>query len=140
MKRMRSMAVGGAASLLWITGVHAVNVHQQPSHNVRLSTTTFSLAVAGTPDKGTTFWVAHGPLAGRFGVSQLKPHGNHIYSARVILPANGVTTFNYLAAQGTEVVHGTPQPGGAVVAIRTMESVTAAMASQRVIHWSVPLG
>jgi hypothetical protein len=105
-----------------------------------LTTVTFTLTVSGTPAKGTTFWVAHGPLAGRFGVIRLQPHGNHSYSARVSLPATEVTSFTYLAAHGTQMIHGMPEPGGVVVVIRTMESVTASVASQRVEHWSVPLG
>jgi hypothetical protein len=140
MKRVGPMAVGASAALLWITGTHATNVHHPPSHSPRLSTTTFGLTVTGTPAKGTTFWVAHGPLAGRFGVIRLQPRGNHTYSARVTLPVYGVTTFTYLAAQGTQMVHGMPEPGGTVVVIRAMESVTATVASQRVVHWSVPLG
>ena len=140
MKPLRPMAVGASAALLWITGAHATSVHQPPSRAPRVTTTTFSLTVAGIPAKGTTFWVAHGPLAARFGVIRLQPHGNHTYSARVSLPVTGVTSFTYLAARGTQMVHGMPQPGGAVVVIRTMDSVTATVASQRVVHWSVPLG
>jgi hypothetical protein len=139
MKRLGPVTVGGAAALLWISGVHAASAQQQPSHHARV-TTTFSLTVAGTPAKGTTFWVSHGPLAGRFGVIQLHSQGNHIYAARVALPAAGVTTFTYLAAHGTQVVHGVPQPGRNVVVIRTMDSVTASAASQQMVRWSVPVG
>jgi hypothetical protein len=140
MKRLATSIAVGSAALLWTSGAHAANGRQQPSHRIHLSATTFTLAVAGTPEKGTTFWVSHGPLAGRFGVIQLQPQGNHTFSARVALPTSGVTTFTYLAAQGTKVVHGVPQPRGAVVVIRSMESVTATVASQQVVHWSVPLG
>lgn len=140
MNRLVSMGIGCASALFWVTGVHAANVHHQPSHRVHLSSTTFSLAVAGTPAKGTTFWVAHGPLAGRLGVIKLRLRGHHIYTARTSLPVDGVTTFTYLAAQGSQIVHGTLQPAGTVVVIRTIESVSAALASQRIVHWSVPLG
>jgi hypothetical protein len=140
MKRLGPVTVGGAAALLWMSGVHAASVQQQPSHRTRLTTTTFSLTVAGTPQKGTTFWVSHGPLGGRFGVIQLHFQGNHVYAAHAALPAGGVTTFTYLAAHGTQVVHGVPQPGRNVVVIRTMDSVTAAAASQQMVRWSVPVG
>lgn len=140
MRRFGAIAVSGAAALLWASEAHAASNHQQPSHRVQLRTTTFSLAVTGTPNPGTTFWVSHGPLGGRFGVIRLRPTGNHVYSARATLPANGVTSFTYLAAQGTQLVHGTPQPGGTVSVIRTLDSVTAAVASRRIVHWSVPLG
>jgi hypothetical protein len=105
-----------------------------------MGTITFSVTVAGAPEKGTTFWLSHGPLGGRFGVIRLQPQGNNTYSARVTLPMDGVTTFTYLAAHGTRRVHGMPQPGGSVVVIRTMDSVTATVASRQVVHWSVPVG
>jgi hypothetical protein len=140
MKPLKPVAVGISAALLWIAGANAATVHQPSSGTPRIATSTFSVTVTGTPAKGTTFWVAHGPLAGRFGVIRLLPRGNHTYSARVSLPVTGVTSFTYLAAHGTRMVHGMPEPGGAEVVIRTMESVTATVASQRAVHWSVPLG
>lgn len=140
MKFLTLITLSGAAALFSITGASAATSSLSPGGSARFSTTTFSLTVAGTPSKGTTFWVAHGPLGGRFGVIRLRAHGNHTYSAKVTLPAGGVTSFTYLAAEGTQIVHGTPQPGGAVMVIRSINSVTAKVAAARVVRWSVPLG
>jgi hypothetical protein len=140
MKRLIWTAIGATVALLGTTGSHAASLKQQPMHAVRMGTTTFHLTVAGNPAKGTTFWVSYGPLAGRFGVIKLQPQGNDVFSARAVLPVNRAGTFTYLEAQGTRYVHGLPQPGGVPVVIRNLQSVTAATASQRIVHWSVPLG
>ena len=140
MKYLASTLIGATVALLGTTGSHAATVKQQPMHTVRMGTTTFRLAVAGSPARGTTFWVSYGPLAGRFGVIELRPDGSHLFSARTVLPVDETGTFTYLEAQGTQKVHGVAQPGGIPVVIRTVGATTAAAASRQVVHWSVPLG
>jgi hypothetical protein len=140
MKRLASAIIATVSALVLTTGAHAAGVRQQPLHTVRMGTTTFHLAVAGNPAKGSTFWLSYGPLAGRFGVIKLHPDGNHQYSARATLPLDAAGTFTYLQAQGTQMVHGLPQPGGIPTVIRSMEAVTAVAVSHHVVRWSVPLG
>ncbi len=140
MKPLTSAGIGVALALLSIAGAQAASPKHQPTHAVRMGMTTFRLAVAGQPARGTTYWVSYGPLAGRFGVIQLHSHGKHVYSGRANLPVDVSGTFAYLQAQGTQMVHGLPQPGGIPVVIRSMGAVTAVTVSQRIVHWSVPLG
>jgi hypothetical protein len=140
MKRLAFSLVGATIALLGTTGSLAATVKQQPMHAVRMGTTTFRLAVAGSPAKGATFWVSYGPLAGKFGVIELRSTGSHLYSARTVLPVNEAGTFTYLKAQGVQKVHGSAQPGGIPVVIRSVAAVTAVEAASHIVHWSVPLG
>ena len=141
MKLVASLAVTVAAALFCTSGAHASGLNgltrSQTAHS---SSTTFRVSVTGTAAKGTTFWVAHGPLNGRFGVIRLQHESGKTYTARVTLPNNETTSFTYLAAQGVQWVHGLPEPGGAVTVIRTLDSVTASAAAAQAVHWSVPLG
>lgn len=140
MKPLASAVIGVTLALLGTTGSLAARPSQRPTHGLQIGTTTFQLAVAGSPVRGATFWVSYGPLAGHFGVIQLHSNGNHLYSARAGLPLKESSTFTFLQAQGIQMVHGLPQPGGIPVVIRRMDAVTAVAVSQRIVHWSVPLG
>jgi hypothetical protein len=53
--------------------MHMQGVHVQGVH--------FRLHVVGRPSPGTTFWVAYGPLAGRFGIIRLHAAGSNMYEA-----------------------------------------------------------
>ena len=140
MKYLPSVVVAGAAALLWVTGAHAAASPHPSTASPRMTPTTFRIAVTGTPARGTTFWVAHGPLGGRFGVIQLHHESGHVYAARVAQPASESTTFTYLTAHGVQMVHGSVEPGKDVTVIRTLDSVTASIAASQTVRWSVPLG
>jgi hypothetical protein len=140
MRRLALTLIGATIALLSTTGSDAATLKQQPMHAVRMGTATFRLAIAGSPAKGATFWVSYGPLAGKFGVIELRSVGGHLYSGRTVLPVNKAGTFTYLEAQGVQTVHGSAQPGGIPVIIRSVDAVTAAAASSQVVHWSIPLG
>lgn len=140
MRFVAAAVISVALMLLSASGSQAASLQRQPTHAVRVGTIALHLVVAGNPAKGTTYWVSYGPLGGRFGVVRLSSSANHLYSAQVKLPLDEPGTFTFLQAQGTEMVHGIPQPGGIPIVIRRMQAVTAVMVSQRVVHWSVPLG
>ena len=141
MKLMPSLTATIAAGLFWTTGAQAAGLHgMTPGRSQHLSPATFRISVSGSPAKDTTFWVAHGPLNGRFGVIRLHRESGHSYAARITLPSNETTSFTYLTAQGVQWVHGLPQPAGTVTVIRTLDSVTASAAAAQAIHWSIPLG
>jgi hypothetical protein len=102
--------------------------------------TTFRLRVAGRPAPNTTFWVAYGPLQGRWGVIRLAAHRAGVYSAWALLPANGRTTFAYLAGQGTIQTKMGPAPGGVPTTIAVVGPTTAANAALVAVHWRPPAG
>src|SRR5436309_16104204 len=62
---------------------------------------TFRLAVVGDSARDTTYWVAYGPLNGRFGIVRLHPAGLESFQGTASLPARGRTTFSFLQGQGS---------------------------------------
>src|SRR5437588_11928160 len=65
--------------------------------------TTFRLQVQGSAQKGETYWVTYGPLAGRFGIVRLSQTGPGVFTASRQLPTAGRSRFTYIAGRG--VVH-----------------------------------
>lgn len=115
---------------------------KQPTHvraHPTMAATAFRLQVTGKPAAGTTFWVAYGPLAGRFGVVRLLPHGAGVYSAWNLLP-EGRTTFVFLAGQGTVQTKAGAEPGGMPTTISLIGPTTAAAVGHMTVHWQAPLG
>jgi hypothetical protein len=101
---------------------------------------TFRLQVTGRPPAGTTFWVAYGPLAGRFGIIQLRPAGRALYVATRRLPAHGRTTFVYIAGHGTIRARFGPAPGNPVATIQVLNAMPVSRETLPVVQYQVPLG
>ncbi len=99
----------------------------------------FRLQVAGTPDAGATFWVAYGPLAGKFGIIRLHRNRSGMYVARARLPLHARTVFSYLEGQGTIQARFGLAPGNPVVTIRQVGPMPAGRPIPP-IRWQAPLG
>ncbi len=139
-KLLTGLVLSTGLALCFVRGASAAPLHRNPTHSVQLGRATFSLVVTGTPASTLTYWVAHGPLDGRFGVIELHPTGTKVFSATVSLPLFAKTTFTYLASTRVQVVHGLKQPAGTIVTIKSMDDVTAGTAAMKTMHWSAPLG
>jgi hypothetical protein len=100
---------------------------------------TFQLHVNGPHDPRMTFWVAYGPLGGRFGLIQLHSAGTDHYIARRALPS-GQTVFSYVAGTGTVQTRQGRAPGYPSVTIARVGPTTAARAAQSPMVWQAPLG
>jgi hypothetical protein len=101
---------------------------------------TFHLHVTGRMPARMTFWVAYGPLAGRFGVLQLRRTSAGNFRATKRLPAHGRGTFTYLASFGTTTTPAGPAPGGPTIIIRSFRLVTAPEVARIKIYWRAPQG
>jgi hypothetical protein len=140
MVRLLSAGAVCAAFLLFACGAQAQGAHGAGGRHARLQSTTFRLHDDGNPGRDATFWVAHGPLDGRFGIVRLHPAGSHTYAATVNLPVTGTTTFTFLAGTGSVMTRMGPAPGNPVVTISTFDGTTAEAASRHVVEWSAPIG
>jgi hypothetical protein len=101
---------------------------------------TFRLQISGQPATGTTFWVAYGPLAGRFGIIRLHASGRTLYVATRPLPANGYTTFAYVAGHDTIRARFGLAPGNPVVTIRVFNGVSMSGGQLPTVQWQAPIG
>jgi hypothetical protein len=131
-----------AACALTASTVSGVDARTRQATHARAGSvlTSFQLRVSGRPADGTTFWASYGPLAGSWGVVRLLPRGNGLYSAWTLLPANGRTTFAYLAAQGVIQIRHGPEPGGVPTTIALLGPTTAASVSHTTVRWQAPAG
>lgn len=100
----------------------------------------FHLHVQGAPASGTTFWVAYGPLSGRWGLVRLHQTGQGMYVATRNLPAAGRTTFAYLAGQGMERTRLGPTPGNPVVTIKVLGPMSPVGVGRTIVLWQAPVG
>lgn len=100
---------------------------------------TFRLHISGRPSPGTTFWVAYGPLAGKFGLVRLSDAGSGLRVATQALPGTGRTVFAYLAGHGVTMTRHGPAPGNPVVVIRTIGPISPAHLPP-LVQWSAPAG
>ena len=101
---------------------------------------TFHLQVTGQPGPGTTFWVAYGPLGGRFGVIQLRASGSGVYAATARLPGAGRTAFVYLTGHGSMWTRGGLVPGDPVATIKTMGPVFVPRTVLPTVRWQASAG
>jgi hypothetical protein len=141
MKLLLPASLALALALSALSPAHASQMSPtqawSPGH---LTAQTFRLQVQGTPAAGSTFWVAFGPLDGRFGLIRLKSAGTGWYTARARLPRQGRTVFAFLAGQG--VLHATfgLAPGNPVVTIRRVGPVEVGLHDPITAHWDAPVG
>lgn len=133
-----------AAALLGLTAALPAAAHARASHrgaaHTPLAPATFRLHVSGRPSPGTTFWVAYGPLADKWGTIRLHGTGGGNYAATATLPEKARSTFAYVAGQGRVRTPAGWAPGGPIVTIRLTGLVTAAQASAAMVQWQAPIG
>lgn len=124
------LALAALAAIQPLSSVHARQV---------ATPVTFQLHVTGAHDPHMTFWVAYGPLDGRFGLIRLRSAGSDHYVASRVLPP-GRTVFSYIAGTGTAQTRLGPAPGAPAVTIARVGPATALRASRGIMLWRGPLG
>lgn len=141
MRRLLPMGIAAAILLASFSPVAAAPAHHNhPQARPPAIAVTFRLRVSGTPDAEVTFWVAYGPLAGRFGLVQLHAACRGLYAAVDHLPAHSRTTFAYLEAQSTVQTRFGTAPGSPTVTIRRIGPVAVTGTHLPVVHWQMPVG
>jgi hypothetical protein len=102
--------------------------------------TVFKLQVAGQVDSGTTFWVAYGPLAGKFGIVQLRQRSAGVYAASRSLPTTGRSIFTYLVGTGVVRTKSGLEPGNPVRTVKTVGPVSVWPHGVPAARWQAPAG
>jgi hypothetical protein len=108
------------------------------SHETK-SLVAFRLHVSGDIPQAMTFWLAYGPLGGRFGIVRLHRSRVGLYAASVRLPV-GRSSFAFVAGYGVIHVRFGPAPGNPVITIRRIDRCTALQAARIGVYWHVPEG
>ena len=103
-------------------------------------TVTFQLQVHGVSAPGTTYWVAYGPLAGRFGVIRLQARGHGLFSAQRRLPLRERTSIAFVAGQGCVFTPAGQEPGGRVVTISARGPGPLQELAAQPVSWQAPAG
>jgi hypothetical protein len=137
-KLLGALALAGALLLSLLSPAAAKSV--PIGHSASTILKTFRLQVSGDPAAGTTFWVAYGPLAGRFGIFQLHAAGHLLYTATRRLSTTGHTTFAYVAGQGTVKARFGLAPGNPVVTIHVFNQVPVTEVQLPLVRWQAPIG
>lgn len=101
--------------------------------------TTFRLRVQGHVGPRTTFWVAYGPLADRWGIVQLHAAGHGIFLSQRRLPLNGRSVFAYLEGNGAIATRIGPAPGNPVVTIRRLGPFRVSSRGLPLVCWTAPV-
>ena len=122
---------------LSVATMHAVRA---PVRRSPMVMTTFRLHVAGRPGPQTTFWVAYGPLAGRWGLVRLHAGERGLYTARRSLSRTGRTMFAYLAGSGAQVTRAGQVPGTPTVTIRLIGPTSVSIPGRITVQWHIPIG
>lgn len=138
MKRRSVLAMAGAMLMALPAGAtHAYSNHQA----VSTVPVTFRMQVDAGAQSGRTFWVAFGPVAGRFWLIRLH-HNGGAFTATADLPAGTRTVFSYIAGNGTAQAKMGTVPGNPVVTVRQVGPVT--LNNHRsvlpTVRWSGPVG
>ncbi len=110
------------------------------SRHPRMATMTFSIQVAGDIGPGTTFWLAHGPINGRFGIVRMHRVGRNTYAVQQIFPKGHRATFTYVMGHGAIETPGGPAPGDPVVIIDTVGPLHLNGETLPTIQWQAPIG
>lgn len=131
-----------AVALLCMASLSVVTVDAAPVPVRRspMVMTTFRLHVAGRPGAQTTFWVAYGPLAGRWGLVRLHAGDRGLYAATRSLPRTGCTMFAYLVGSGARVTRAGRVPGNPTVTIRLIGPTSVSIPGRITVQWHTPIG
>lgn len=141
MKTARAAFLSTALLLTCLTSASAAARHAPSAARLDVVARTFSLHVIGSPDRRATFWVAYGPLQGRFGVVRLRrTRVPTIYAATVSLPARGRAIFAYLAGEGTVQSPAGDMPGDPVVTLARTGPLSLTRGDAPPVNWRVPIG
>jgi hypothetical protein len=137
MKLLLSTALALLAAATSLTPTWA----QSDTHAVKHAATAsvFRLSVDGDVATHDTFWVAYGPLAGKWGIIQLHAAGSRLYVARATLP-RGRSIFSYIQGNGVMHTRLGAVPGNPVTTIRQIGPVSTAGTTFPLVVWHEPIG
>jgi hypothetical protein len=119
---------------------HASSSAHRSGAPARTIVVTFRIDLTAQPERGTTFWVAYGPLDDHFGVVRLHQVGQRTFAAAVRLPTDGHTDFAYLAANGAIKTRLGWVPGDPSVTIRVFHRVTPGQGQLPPVSWTPAVG
>jgi hypothetical protein len=141
---MRFLGSLGTAALLALASLSpALAASHESSHGGTVNHTvvrTFRLEVSNAVSGRATFWVAYGPLGGRWGLVRLRATRSGVYQASVRLPAQGRTTFAYVEGQGAvRTAHGLV-PGDPVITVKRFDHVSTTAPQLGLVQWQAPVG
>jgi hypothetical protein len=136
--------LGIAVSLVAVVGVLpwsslGASASPRAASRARIGSVAFRLDVPGTVATNATFWVAYGPIAGRFGIVQLRPVGGGEYVGRAALPANSRGTFTYLTGTGRMHTRMGWVPRQTGIVIKTVGPTTPLHAAAMTVRFA-PIG
>jgi hypothetical protein len=100
----------------------------------------FRIHVSGKFPGDATFWVAYGPLAGRFWLVRLHKTFRGTFGTQRSLPSAGTSSFTYLVGRGSVSTPAGPAPGNPVTVIRTLGPVSVEQLARARIAWHLPAG
>jgi hypothetical protein len=133
----RGLAIAAVMVASLLSFCQAAGAQTQSSPHV---TVAFRLHVSGLlPDKAT-FWVAYGPIDGRFWVVRLRRSVEGTFGTRRSLPSDGTSDFTYLVGRGTVSTPAGPAPGNPVTVIRTFGHVSADKVARARVVWHLTAG
>lgn len=136
MQRLPALVL--ASSLLLASGV-PVFAHSY-GHRPGTVSEAFRLQVAGHVSAGETFWVAYGPLNGRFAILRLHQVGAGRFVRNSTLPVGSRATYSYIMGHGVLHTRLGAVPGNPVVTIRAIGPVTVGQTPLPTIEWYAPIG
>lgn len=132
--------IAAAALLVLSLALAAPADAQTPIRTVRQPVgSLFRLSVRGAVDPADTFWVAYGPLAGKWGIVQLHSAGNGLYVAHVTLPA-GRSVFSFIQGRGVMHTRLGAVPGNPVTTIRQIGPMSVPRGAFPLVVWQEPMG
>lgn len=83
----------------------------------RLVQTAFHVQVPTTVPSRMTFWVAYGPVAGKFGIVRLHRASSREFVASARFPAGSRATFYYIEGRGSIQTRSGAAPGNPVTTL-----------------------
>jgi hypothetical protein len=105
-----------------------------------LSAMTFRLHVHGRIDPDATFWLAHGPIDGRFGIERLHFRGHGIFVLSHGFPLGVRAVFTFVMGHGVIKTRAGFEPGNPVVTISSIGPVYLNGETLPTVNWQAPIG
>ena len=133
---MKLLGLLGLAGICLIATPAMASPAQSTGHNrAQIVSMSFRLHVVGNTDPGATFWVAYGPVDGRFGLVQLRRLEPGVFQAMDRIRIGTRSVFAYLEGHGVVKTRFGNAPGDPVFTIRRVGPVTVTAAGVQSVRW-----
>lgn len=138
MTRIRLLALTTATLIgcLMPAVVHA----EKRSIGSPLVRTSFRLQPDSLASQHATYWLAYGPVAGKFGLVQMHPNSAGIFVASTRLPLGARGTFYYIQGQGAIHTRAGLAPGNPVHTIGHVGPLRVSRQPVPMFHVASPAG